>query len=338
MKKNMNISDILKVIKSILISCKKVRKNTIKYFFIKYNFYFIMIFMILLSTIFSKGTFIKLSNLSNLLLQSSIVGILAMGQFLVILTGGIELSVGSILAACSMLGALFISQGYGIALSVLLSIALGFGLGFLNGIFISKGKIPPFIATLGMMGIARSLARQINYNCPIWAIPEEFLLFGKGYLGPIPIPLLIWLNIFFLIFLLVNRTHYGRYIYAVGTNENAARLSGVNVDKIKLLVYILAGMICGIGAIVSIGRVGYAFPDAGMSYNLDSITGVVIGGTSLSGGKGTATGVLVGVIIVGIISNFMNIIGINLFLQQILKGVILLTAVYINCIVSKKVN
>lgn len=334
----MNILDISKIIRSMFISYNKERKNVIKYFFIKYNFYFVIIFMILLSTIFSKGIFIKLSNLSNLLLQNSIIGILAMGQFLVILTGGIELSVGSILAACSMLSALSISQGHGIAFSVLLSIALGSGLGFLNGIFVSKGKIPPFIATLGMMGIARSIARQINYNCPIWAIPEDFLLFGKGYLGPIPIPLLIWLNIFFLILLLVNRTHYGRYIYAVGTNENAARLSGVNVDKIKLLVYTLAGMMCGIGAIVSIGRIGYAFPDVGMLYNLDSIAGVVIGGTSLFGGMGTATGVLVGVIIVGIISNFMNIVGINLFLQQILKGMILLTAVYINYVVSKKVK
>jgi ribose/xylose/arabinose/galactoside ABC-type transport system permease subunit len=306
------------------------QKDVLRDAAIKYRLWIIILIMISVSTVLSKGVFITPSNLLNLLVQNSIVGVLAMGQFMVILTAGIDLSVGSILAASGLLCALSLASGYGILLSVLAAMALGSSLGFANGIMVSKGKIPPFIATLGMMGIARSLARQINHNSPIWAIPESFLIFGREHVGPIPVPGLLWGIVFFFTVFLVGRTHLGRYIYAVGTNESAARLSGIKVERSRLLVYTLTGLFCGIGAIIYIGRTRYAPPEAGMWYNLDSIAAVVIGGTSLFGGVGTATATFLGVVIVGVLTNLMNIINVNLFWQQVVKGVVLIAAVYAN--------
>jgi len=305
-------------------------KDVVRNFVMKYSLWLIISSMVIIATVLSRGVFISPNNIFNLLLQNSIIGVLAMGQFLIILTAGIDLSVGSILAASSMLCALSLANGSGILFSVLACLALGSSLGFVNGIMISKGKIPPFIATLGMMGIARSLARQINHGSPIWAIPENFLIFGREYVGPIPVPVLIWGIVFFFTLFLVTRSHYGRYIYAVGANENATRLAGIKVDGVKLLVYTLGGMFCAIGALIFIGRTNYAPPDAGMWYNLDSIAAVVIGGTSLFGGVGTATGTLLGVIIVGILTNLMNILNVNLFWQQTVKGIVLIAAVYAN--------
>jgi len=315
---------------------EKVNVTAVKQTAVKYRLWLIILSIVIIATVLSRGVFISPANILNLLLQNSIVGVMAMGQFLVILTGGIDLSVGSILAASGMLCALFLANGSGVLLSVLASLALGSGLGFVDGIMVSKGKIPPFIATLGMMGIARSLARQINQNSPIYAIPENFLIFGRESVGPIPVPGLIWGIVFFFTLFLVSRSYYGRYIYAVGANENATRLSGIKADRSKLLVYTLTGLFCGIGAIIYVARTKYCTPDAGAWYNLDSIAAVVIGGTSLYGGEGTATSTFLGVLIVGILTNLMNIINVNLFWQQVVKGIVLLAAVYANIRIKTK--
>ncbi len=320
MKKN-----LLNIINSGFYTSFK-SKYRVNYFVMKYNLILVILSLIIISIILSRGIFIKPSNIINLILQNSIIGVLAMGQFLVILTGGIDLSVGSCLSASSMLCALCFSRGYGILFSVLISIIFATSLGFANGLIITKGKIPPFIATLGMMEIARSLARLINYGSPIWEIPEYFNLFWKP-LGPIPILLIIWGIVFFSILILVNRTYYGRYIYAIGMNKDASRLSGVRVERIKLLVYTIMGTICGIASIMFIGRLQYASPDSGRMYNLDSIAAVLIGGTSLSGGKGAASGVLLGMIVIGVITNLMNIMNINLFWQNGIKGMIILAII-----------
>ncbi|RLE13290.1 ribose ABC transporter permease [Candidatus Aerophobetes bacterium] len=305
-------------------------KAAIKRFVIRYNLWLIILGMSIVSTVLSKGVFISPDNLFNLLLQNSIIGVLALGQFLVILTAGIDLSVGSILAASALLCAWFLAKGYGILLSILVCFGLGASLGLMNGLMISKGKIPPFIATLGMMGIARSLARQINHGSPIWAIPENFLIFGRESVGPVPVAVILWGIVFFFTLFLVERTRYGRYIYAVGANENAARISGVKIDRTKLLVYSLAGLFCAIGAMIFIARTKYAPPTAGMWYNLDSIAAVVIGGTSLFGGIGSTTNTFLGVIVVGILTNLMNILNVHIFVQKAIIGLVLIVAVYSN--------
>jgi ribose transport system permease protein len=212
----------------------------------------------------------------------------------------------------------------------LVAILFGSSLGFLNGLMVSKGKMPPFIATLGMMGIARSLARLFNNGSPIWAIPQPFLKFWEEKVVSIPILIIIYIIIFLLTFIIIGRTYYGRCIYAVGANEKASLLSGINSDKIKLLVYTVSGFFCSIGALMFIGRSKFASPDSGILYHLDAITAVVIGGTSFSGGKGTAIGTFIGVLIVGILTNLMNILNINAFWQQTIKGIVLLSAIYLN--------
>jgi ribose transport system permease protein len=303
-------------------------KNRIKDIIIRYNLWFLLIIMVIISTIISKGVFITPRNIVNLLLQNSLTGILATGQFLVIMTAGIDLSVGSVLAAGEMLCAKLLNIGVGILPSFLACIGLTAFFGFLNGVLVSKGKIPAFIVTLAMMGIARSFARQITHSSSIWDIPAAFYIFGQGYIGPIPIPLLLWGVIFFFTLFLVARNKSGRYVYAIGANESAARLSGVRIDNIKILVYTLCGLFCAFGAIIFIGRTEHASPEIGIWYNLDSITPVLIGGVSLSGGVGTLPNVFLGVLIMGILTNLMNIINVNLFWQQIVKGIVLVAAVY----------
>jgi ribose transport system permease protein len=304
--------------------------DRIKYIFIRYNLWFILIIMVIISTIISKGVFITPRNLVNLLLQNSLTGIIATGQFLVILTAGIDLSVGSVLAAGEMLCAKMLYSGVGILPSFLACIGLTAFFGFLNGILVSKGKIPAFIVTLAMMGIARSFARQITHSSSIWEIPEAFYIFGQGYIGPIPIPVILWGIIFFFTLFLVTRNKSGRYIYAIGANESAARLSGVSINRIITLVYTLSGLFCAFGAIIFIGRTQHASPDIGIWYNLDSITPVLIGGVSLSGGVGTLPNVFLGVLIMGILTNLMNIINVNLYWQQIVKGIVLIVAVFLS--------
>jgi len=303
-------------------------KNAVKNFVGKYNLLVLIVTLIVISTILSKGVFISLTNIRNLLIQNSILGIIAMGQFLVLLTGGIDLSVGAILAAGSMLCAYFLVKApIGILFSVIACLVLSSSLGFINGIIVSKGKIPSFIVTLGMMGIARSIAREISPS-PIWEVPKEFFIFGRGNIGQVPVPLFLWGIVVLFVVFLVERTYVGRYIYAVGANENVARLSGIKINRIKLLVYTLSGLFCGIGALIFIGRNEYATPTAGISYHLDSLVAVIIGGTSLAGGRGKVVGAFLGVMIMGILINFLRIMNINLFWQQAMEGAILLIALY----------
>jgi ribose transport system permease protein len=304
------------------------KKETIKSFFVRYNLWFLLLIMIILSTAISKGVFITPRNIVNLLLQNSVTGILATGQFLVILTAGIDLSVGSVLAAGEMLCAKLMASGIGIFPAIMACLGLTAFFGLFNGVLVSKGKIPAFIVTLATLGIARSFARQITHSASIWDIPAAFNIFGQGYIGPIPIPVLMWGVIFFFVIFLMGRSPSGRFIYAVGANESAARLSGVKIDNIKLLVYTLSGLFCAVGAIIFIGRTEHASPDIGIWYNLDSITPVLIGGVSLSGGIGTLPNVFLGVLIMGILTNLMNIININLYWQQVVKGIVLIAAIY----------
>jgi len=294
----------------------------------KYNLLLLTISLILISIVLSKGVFIKATNINNLLLQNCIVGIIAMGQFLVILTGGFDLSVGSILSASSMLAAsLFYNNVCGIFTSIFLSIIFATFLGLANGVLVTKGKIPPFIATLGMMEIAKSIGFQLNNGSSIWEIPKDFILFWETPIFYIPVPLIVWAVIFFCILILTENTSIGRFIYAIGTNERAAVLSGVRVEKIKLIVYTISGILCGIAGLISIGRFHFASPISGTGYSLDSITAVLIGGTNIFGGEGKAVNVLLGVIIMSVIVNLMNIMGVDIYLQNTIKGAILLSVI-----------
>ena len=285
---------------------------------------------------FVSPNFLTVTNLMNVLRQISVNGILAIGMTIVCLTGGIDLSVGSIVAFSGIIAAgLLREQKYPIIVVVLVAVALGALLGLYNGYFVAYWKAAPFVVTLSMMTIARGMTYVYSDGRPISNLPEEFVAIGKGSILGIPIPTVILILIFILANIMLTKLKFGRYVYAVGGNENAAMVSGINVKKIKMLVYVLSGVACGLAAIILTSRVSAGLPQAGESYELDAIAATVIGGTSLSGGRGRLWGTIVGAILLGVVNNGLDLLNVSSFYQQIVKGLIILGAILID---SKRNN
>lgn len=280
--------------------------------------------------------FLTVSNLLNVALQSSINAILAYGITFVIITGGIDLSVGSILALASVSMGLALKSGVGVVPAILIGLIIGLLCGYVNGICITKLDLAPFIVTLGMMSIARGAALVITNGYPISGMPDVIRALGKGTLMGIPLPVIITLLIFIISYLLLNYTTFGRYIYAIGGNEEAARLSGINVNRIKVMVYVWCGIMSGIAGIILTARLNSAQPIAGMGYELDAIAAAVIGGVSLSGGIGTAHGTILGALIIGVLRNGLNLLNVSSFWQQIVIGCVVIAAVALDKIQKRK--
>ncbi len=289
--------------------------------------------IVFIGAISSRGVFVTSTNLLNILRQSADIGILAIGQTLVIITGGIDLSVGSLVAFSSVVVANFMKSGYSIGASILVSLAICSLLGGITGLSVSKGKIPPFISSLAMMSIAKGLAMSYAQGQPIYGFPNDFLIFGRGSVGFIPAQVMIWLVMVLVVLVLLERTRWGRYIFMVGGNERATWLTGVNTDMVKLLVFIISGFMAGVGGIILTSRLNMGAPFLGESMELDSITAVVLGGTSLKGGMGSIVGTFGGAIFLGMINNLMNVLNVNPLLQGAVKGVIMLGAV---CLSTRK--
>lgn len=309
-----------------LINQSAYAKNRLSSFMSKYGLFLLLAFTIVLASVISKDFFTYL-NITNLLSQISIVGILAIGQMIVMLTSGIDLSHGSYVALGSVLIATMME--FGVAVAVIVTFLCLILLGLINGYLTNKG-IHPFIVTLGMMGVARSLALVISKGQTVVVPVEGFDKIAYTMVGPIPLPFVIFfvLLVMFGYFLKYHRT--GRQIYAVGGNEEASRLSGIKVKKIKYLVYIISGFLAAFAAVIYTSRLGAALPDKAVGYELDSIAAAIIGGTSLFGGVGTISGTFVGILVYGIISNILNLMGISPYMQQVIKGLVILGAVYIN--------
>jgi inositol transport system permease protein len=260
-----------------------------------------------------------------------VVGIVAIGVTLIIITTGIDLSSGSVIALSSVVVASMVHPGdYPLALSLVVGLGLGALTGVINGAIISKGKIAPFIVTLGMMTAARGLALLYSGGRPIGNLSSSFKVIGQGSLLGIPIPILIFLAIGFITYLILNKTKFGKYVYAIGGNEQAARIAGVNVDKYKIMIYGYAGLLSAIGGIILTSRISSGQPTAGTMYELDAIAAAVIGGTSLSGGIGTIGGTIIGALIIGVMNNGLDLLNVSSYWQQILKGVIITVAVLID--------
>lgn len=275
--------------------------------------------------------FMTLTNMMNVLRQISINGILAIGMTLVCLTGGIDLSVGSILAFSGIIAAgLLRDTNLPYVVIILAAVGIGAVLGLYNGYFVAYWNAAPFVVTLSMMTIARGMTYVYSDGRPISNLPSDFLIIGKGSFLGLPIPFFILMVVFILTSILLTKLKFGRYIYAVGGNENAAMVSGVNVKRIKMLVYVLSGVTCGIAAIILTARVSAGLPTAGESYELDAIAATVIGGTSLSGGRGRLWGTIVGAILLGIVNNGLDLLNVSSFYQQIVKGLIILGAILID--------
>lgn len=274
-------------------------------------------------------TFISASNLANLLRQVSINALISFGMTFVILTGGIDLSVGSILALSTALMAGIIKSGVDPVLSMVICCLIGALLGVANGLIITLGKVAPFIATLATMTIFRGATLVYTDGRPISSLTDNafFTGFGVGDVFGLPVPAITMFILFFILWFVLAKTTLGRKTYAVGGSEKVSFIAGIPINKVKIFAYGVTGFLCAVAGIIITSRLNSAQPTAGMGYELDAIAAVVLGGTSLAGGKGKLTGTLIGALIIGTLTNGLNILNVSSFYQQVVKGVVILLAV-----------
>ncbi len=278
---------------------------------------------------FATKTFLTPKNLINVVRQVSVNGIIAVGMMLVLLTGGIDLSVGSVVALSGVVAASFAQSGtYPIIVPVAMGLLVGVLVGAVNGFLIVRVKIVPFIATMGMLSMARGVALVYSNGRPISNLSDSFRFIGSGsLLNALPVISLIMLACFVVGYVVMNKTRFGRYVYAIGGNEKASRVSGLKVDQVKYLVYMLSAVFASLAGVVLAARINAGSPASGEGYELDAIAAVVIGGTSLSGGVGTIWGTLLGVLIVGVLNNGLDLLNVSSYYQLITKGAIIVLAV-----------
>jgi ribose transport system permease protein len=296
----------------------------------------LVVMVIVLSLLSDR--FLTLANQRNILLQISVNLCLSIGMTLIILTGGIDLSVGAILALAGAVAAGLLKNGLvleecGVVLqftpfgAVVAGILTGLTLGWFNGIAITRFRLPPFVATLGMLSIARGLTMLWTGGYPVTSLGASFGFIGAGFFLGVPMPVWISAGLVVLFYFVATRTALGRYIYAVGGNERATTFSGINVDRVKLWVYALGGALAAAAGLIITARLDTADPKAGLGYELDCIAAVVIGGTSLSGGRGSIFGTVLGCLIIGVLNNGLFLLDVSPFWQQVVKGVVILAAV-----------
>ncbi|WP_413641426.1 ribose ABC transporter permease [Oceanisphaera sp. IT1-181] len=278
--------------------------------------------------------FFTVDNLLNILRQTSVNAIIAVGMTLVILTAGIDLSVGSVLALCGAFAASMVSMELSIFITLPVVLLAGFALGGFSGLIVAKGRVQAFIATLVTMTLLRGVTMVYTEGRPISTgftdAGDIFAWFGTGYVFGIPVPVWLMAMTFLGAWYLLNHTRFGRYIYAVGGNEAAARLSGINVARVKMGVYAICGMLSALAAIIVTSRLSSAQPTAGTTYELDAIAAVVLGGTSLAGGKGAIMGTLIGALIIGFLNNALNLLDVSSYYQMIAKATVILLAVLVD--------
>jgi ribose transport system permease protein len=300
----------------------------------KYRILFVFVGICILLSVLTP-VFLSVNNIINVIRQVSINGILAAGMTMVIISGGIDLSVGSVAAICGAIVA-GTQLKLGLAPAMLLSVATGALLGLINGLVITKGKVAPFVATLGMTTVARGLTLIYTGGRPIYNLTDAFRVLGAGYVGPIPVPVIILALVIAVVHFVMSSTVFGREVYALGGNEEAARYSGINVERRRMLVYISMGLLSAVTGIVLTSRLGSADPTAGVGFETDAIAAVVIGGTSMSGGEGSVIGSLIGALIIGVMNNGLNLLNVSPYYQQIFKGLIVVLAVLMDSASRRK--
>jgi ribose/xylose/arabinose/galactoside ABC-type transport system permease subunit len=290
--------------------------------------YVIVVAIILESIVFTviAPQFLSVPNLINVALSIAITGILAVGMTVVILTGGIDLSVGSVTALAGVVAAMIAASGH-VLLGCLTALMIGLVVGLFNGVMVAQFRVPPFVTTLAMLTICRGLAFIVTGGRSIGNLPASFGFLGRDRVVGVPVPVLLMLAVFAVGWFLLRHTTFGRYVYAVGGNPEAAYLAGVNIKGITLLVYLLNGLLVGLAGLVLASRLGAGVPNAGLQYELDVIAAVVVGGTSLMGGRGSMIATFWGAVFIGILNNGLNLAGIDPYMQKIALGVVILLAV-----------
>lgn len=280
-----------------------------------------------------SDSFLTVNNWMNVLRQVSINALIAFGMTFVILTGGIDLSVGSVLALSSAITAGIMASGTNGFTAIIIGLFAGFLMGALNGVVITKGRVAPFIATLATMTMFRGLTLVYTDGRPITGFASDDILFqmmGRGYFLGIPVPVVFMIVVYVALYFVLKKTTFGRHTYAIGGNEEASRLSGIRVDRLKIWIYSLTGGLSALAGIILTSRLNSAQPTAGTAYELDAIAAVVLGGTSLSGGRGWIFGTLVGALIIGVLNNGLNLLNVSSFYQQVIKGLVILLAVLLD--------
>ncbi len=301
---------------------------------LKKNKPLIVLFLIIAIMTVASTVFLTPGNLLTVLLQTSYNAILAVGISFTILIGGIDLSIGSVLAFSSAIGALLLTQGWPLFAVLLLILALGTLLGFLNGLLVSYGRLQAFIATLGTMSLWRGLTLVITQARPISIrkapAADAFCFIGSGSVLGVPVPVWIMVLVFLLAYVILRHLRIGRYLYAIGCNEEAALYSGIQTQKVKLFAFSISGLLASLAGIIVTARLSSATPTAGTAYEMDAIAAAVLGGVSMAGGKGNIRGIAVGALIIGILSNALNLLNIGSYYQGVVKGIVILIAVLLD--------
>lgn len=278
--------------------------------------------------------FFTTDNLLNVTLQTSITAIIAAGMTFVILTAGIDLSVGAMVAFSGVIATSLLKLNLPFSLSFPLAILIGIAIGALSGafagLFVTRFNITPFIVTLALMTIWRGSAYIYTDGRPIWGLPETFGILGSGRLFGIPVPTIVMVIVYVIAYVLLTRTKFGRYVYAVGGNKEAARLAGINTNKVILLVYVISGSLAAISGVVLASRMNSGQPNAGLMYEMDVIAAVVVGGTSLFGGRGSIIGTFLGAMLIGILRNGLNLLNVGSYVQMVVLGIVILLAVLLD--------
>jgi ribose transport system permease protein len=298
---------------------------------LKNNGIYLGFFLIFLLFSITSPYFFDINNIKNILVQSSIIAVIAIGMTMVILTGGIELSVGSVVALASMVSAILIAKvGLPVWISAVAGILVGGVCGLVNGIIISYGKVPAFITTLGMMSFARGMALYSTGGKPIAQLPLTYEALASAKVFGVPIFIIYCIVTYTLGWLYLNRCRGGRYIYAIGGNRDSARLSGINVRLHETVAYVISGFTAGLGGILLTARLNYATPTAGSGFEMDAIAAAVIGGTSLAGGQGNLLMTFLGAILIGMLKNGLTLLNVSSYLQQMIIGVVIVLAVFMD--------
>lgn len=309
------------------------QKLTFKMFYDEYGVLLILLVMVAIFS-FATPTFLTGANIINISKQVAIMAILSVGMTLVLVSGGggIELSMGSVISLVVVLISKFVTErGFSVAIALIFAVLVATALGFIDGVIIAKIKVPPLIMTLGMQIFLYGFTYSICEGKPVYGIPASLTWIGQTYLFKvIPVSALLMVVIVILGQFFVSKMYIGRSLYAVGSNEETADLSGISSDKFRIMAYTMCGFLVGIAGIVMLGRIGSGQPSAGEGYEMDVLTGCVLGGVSLNGGKGSVIKAFCGILIIGVLSNGMSLLGFNPFMQKMIKGLVLILAVVID--------